>query len=328
MIQTLLCADGARVHPDLRHADPRQVLSGEHSILWLDLERPTAEELHLVAGEFGFHPLAIEDLGKRQRPKIDRYATFHFIVVYDIDYHAADDTIDEHQLNIFLGSNYLVTVHDEPIAEIGEVAERWQRNADQIERGIDVLLYSLLDTIVDHYFPVVDAIGDRIEALENAVFRRATRARLQQVFALKRELLLLRRTITPERDVMALLAKRDLPAGGEAVTVGGEAVAVYFQDIYDHVLRVTEAIDTYRDLLSGVLDSYLSMNANNLNEIMKVLTSYSIILMSVTLIAGIYGMNFDNMPELHTRYGYFAALGAMVFLGLTLAAYFKRKGWL
>jgi magnesium transporter len=328
MLHTMLCTEGHTFKRDLRASEISELLVDEQNLLWLDLEHPTPEELQLLAGEFKFHPLALEDVGKSQRPKVDQYADFSYIVFYDIDYSRESGAIDEHQLNIFLGKNYLVTVHDEPIAEIAEVAKRWQENAELIDRGIGVLLYSLLDTIVDHYFPVIDAIGDRIEELENLVFSNVDREGLQDIFALKRELLVLRRVISPERDVMALLAKRDLPAVSEAA-------AVYYQDVYDHVLRAAETIDTYRDLLSGVLDSYLSLNANNmamtsnnLNQVMKVLASYSIILMSVTLIAGIYGMNFDNMPELHTRYGYFVALLGMLVLGLLLYRFFKRKGWL
>jgi magnesium transporter len=328
MIHTMLCSEGQEFKWDLRQSEIGRVLAHDENILWLDLQDPTPEELELLASEFKFHPLALEDAQKRQRPKVEQYDDFNFLVFYDIDYDEASNLIDEHQLGIFFGRNYLVTVHYEPIEEIDEVAGRWQHNVDQIGRGVGVLVYSLLDTIVDHYFAVVDGIGDRIEEMETRVFTQADRESLLEIFTLRRELLNLRRTISPERDVMAMLARRDLPVVGEAVTI-------YFQDVYDHVLRVTEAIDTYRELLSDVLNSYLSVNANNmamtsnnLNQVMRVLTSVSIILMSVTLIASIYGMNFDNMPELHTRYGYFVALLVMLTLGLGLAVFFKRRNWL
>ncbi len=328
MIHTMLCSEGQELKWDLRQSEIGRVLADDANLLWLDLENPTPEELELLASEFGFHELAVEDAQKAQRPKAEQYDNFNFLVFYDIDYDEASNLIDEHQLSIFLGRNYLVAVHRDLIEEIDEVAARWQRNADQLGRGVGVLLYSLLDTIVDHYFAVVDRIGDRIEELETRVFAQADREGLLEIFTLRRELLTLRRTISPERDVMGMLARRDLPVVGEAVTV-------YFQDVYDHVLRVTEAIDSYRELLSDVLNSYLSVNANNmamtsnnLNQVMRVLTSVSIILMSVTLIASIYGMNFENMPELRTQSGYFVALFVMLTLGLSLAVYFKRKNWL
>lgn len=332
MIRTMLCTEAHQLKYQLHRDEIGTILDDDDNLLWLDVEQPTPEELHLLAEEFTFHPLALEDATKaNQRPKIDVYTDFYFLVCYDVDYVAEDDRIDEHELHAFIGKNYLITLHNEPIEEVTEVAARFRRNTAEIERGIGVLLYSLLDTIVDHYFPVIDSLGERIEELEEEVFAKTDRVssqEMQRIFALKRELITLRRVIAPERDAMAVLARRELP-------IVSEATGVYFQDLYEHVLRVTDAIDVYRDLLSGVLDSYLSANsnnlalaANNLNAVMKTLTSYSIILMSVTLIAGIYGMNFDNMPELHTRYGYFVALFAMLALGLLLARFFKRKGWL
>jgi magnesium transporter len=286
----------------------------------------------VLAGEFGFHPLAVEDATKQhQRPKIDRYDDFYFMVFYDIDYLDEDNRIDEHELDIFLGKNFLITVHDEAIAEVAEVAERFARNLTLIEHGIGVLLYTLLDTIVDHYFPVAERIREHIEQLERRVLTARhprDRADLQaDIFALRRELLQMRRVTDPERDVLAVLARRDLP-------VISKKAAVYFQDVHDHLLRVTDAVNMYRDLLSSVLDSYHAQTANNLNQVMRVLTSCSIILMSVTFIASIYGMNFNpeaspyNMPELNSYYGYPVTLFVMVVVGLTLVWLLRRKGWL
>jgi magnesium transporter len=332
MIRTMVCNEKHQLRKELHRDEIGMVLDDDDNLLWLDVEAPTAEEIRLLAEEFKFHPLAIEDLTKaHQRPKIDVYEEFYFLVCYDIDYVEESNQLDEHELAVCIGKNYLVTVHQEPIEEIAEVATRFRRNTAEIERGVGVLLYSLLDTIVDHYFPVLDRIGERIEELETRVFDQqgqVNRGGMQDIFALKRELINLRRVIAPERDAMAVLARRELP-------IVSEATGVYFQDLYEHVLRVTDAIDVYRDLLGGVLDSYLSLNsnnlaiaANNLNAVMKTLTSYSIILMSVTLIAGIYGMNFDEIPELHWRFGYFGALGVMAAVGFLLARFFKRKGWL
>ncbi|MGN6812108.1 MAG: magnesium/cobalt transporter CorA [Thermomicrobiales bacterium] len=329
MIHTMLCAENNHVKYDLSHEEIVRLLHDEQAILWLDLEAPSPEEVQRVAEEFNFHALAIEDTTREHmRPKVDAYDDYYFIVCYDIDYDEESHLIDEHALYIFLGKNYMVTIHAEPVGEIKEVAERLRRNLEQIERGAGVMLYSLLDTVIDHYFPVVDAIGDRIEELEANVFEQGATESLRDIFALKREVLYLRRVIAPERDALAVLARRELP-------IVSEAVSRYFQDIYEHVLRVTDAVDLYRDMLTSVLDSYLSANANqlavasnNLNQVMKTLTSWSIILMSVTLIASIYGMNFDIMPELHFRFGYPTALLAMVVLAAILYRYFKGRTWL
>jgi magnesium transporter len=332
MIRTMICSENRRLRKALSRDEIGLILSDNENRLWLDVEAPTAEELDLLAEEFILHPLALEDVTHQgQRPKIDTYEDFYFLVCYDIDYDATSDKIDEHELHIFIGKNFLVTIHYEPIEEIDEVASRFLRNTTAIERGIGILLYSLLDTIVDHYFPVIDRIGDRIEELEAGVFVEnggVPQQAMQSIQLLKRELITMRRVVAPERDAMAVLARRELP-------IVSEAAGVYFQDLYEHVLRVTDVLDVYRELLGGVLDSYLSINsnnlataANNLNAVMKTLTSYSIILMSMTLVAGIYGMNFEFMPELGWPLGYPAALLAMAAIFVVLRMYFKRRGWL
>ncbi len=332
MIRMKLCSDKQMDYNDADKEQVLRLLEHDDSLIWLDVEDPGKDEIARLAEMFALHPLAIEDIHKaHQRPKIDVYDDFYFLVFYDVDYIDDGDRIDEHELAVAIGKNYLVTFHHEPIEEIEEAAVRFRRNSAEIERGIGVLLYSLLDTIVDHYFPVLDQIGERIEELEAAVVEHQSTNRgnsMVDIFSLKRELIHLRRQIAPERDAMAVLARRELP-------IVSEATGVYFQDLYEHVLRVTDAVDVYRELLSGVLDSYLSVNsnnlaiaANNLNAVMKKLTSYSIILMGMALVTGIYGMNFDNMPELHLSFGYPAALALMVAVGFGLAFLFKRQDWL
>ena len=331
MIRMKLCSDKQMEYSDADRAKVMHLLEREDSLIWLDVENPEAGEIARLTEVFKLHPLAIEDIYKaHQRPKIDVYDDFYLLVFYDIDYIEDGDRIDEHELAVAIGKNYLLTFHREPIEEIEEVAARFRRNSAEIERGIGVLLYSLLDTIVDHYFPVIDLIGERIEELEAQVIEQGVGQQhgMGEIFSLKRELIHLRRQIAPERDAMAFLARRELP-------IVSAATGVYFQDLYEHVLRVTDAVDVYRDLLSGVLDSYLSMNsnnlalaANNLNAVMKKLTSYSIILMGMALVTGVFGMNFDNMPELHLTFGYYGALVLMAVVGIGLAYFFKRKDWL
>jgi magnesium transporter len=332
MIRTLLCTEEYCTRRQLDRGEIAAVLADAHNLLWIDLDHPTPEELRLLAGEFDFHPLAIEDATKQhQRAKIDRYDSFYFIVVHDVDYVSEFNRIDEHELDIFLGRNYLVTVHYESIDEIGEVAGRLGHNLALIEHGVGVALYSLLDTIVDHYFPVVDQIRDRIQQLERRVFtvhhpRRRERLH-EDIFALRSELLQLRQVIGPQRDVLAVLVRRDLP-------IISKKMAVYFHDVQDHLLRVIDAVDVHRDLVGSVLDSYHAQNANGLNQVMRVLTSCSIILMSVSFIAGVYGMNFNpeaspfNMPELNAYFGYPVTLLIMALVAGGLAYLFRRQGWL
>jgi magnesium transporter len=295
MIRTMLCTEAYRARHRLDRAAVGVVLADEQDLLWLDLEVPTAAELSLLSEQFAFHELALEDAARpHQRPKIDRYDGMSFIVCYDIDWLAAEGRVDAHELAIFAGKNFLVTVHFAPIAEIAEVAARFHANAAQLERGAGTLLYHLLDTIVDHYFPVVDGIGTRIAELERRIFANRERQGVQDTFALRKELIALRQAIAPQREVLDTLARRELP-------LVGAAVAPYFQDVGDHLVRVADAIDGYRDLLDAIFDAYQLLNAESTNRVIKTMTAYTIILMVVTLIAGIYGMNFAFMPELGAR---------------------------
>ena len=331
MLRTMICNRSHPLLPHLPHDQTETMLVEGEDLIWIDATSPTKEEIFRLAEEFNIHSLAVEDIIKaHQRPKIDVYDTYYFLVFYDVDYVEEGDLLNEHELAIVVGKNYLLTIHHEPIEEITEVAARFRRNAREIERGIGVLLYSILDTIVDHYFPVLDRIGERIEELEAEVIeysRGESKEVMHNIFSLKRELVHLRRQIAPQRDATAVLARRELP-------IISEATGVYFQDLYEHVLRVTDAVDVYRELLNGILDAYLSVNsnqlataANNLNNVMKRLTAFSIILMSVALITGIYGMNFDHMPELHWQFGYPFALGLMAVVGVGLGALLKWKDW-
>jgi magnesium transporter len=271
------------------------------------------------------------------------------------------------EISMFMGENYLITVHNSPIPELDEAARRWRRNAETIKAehaagedlpgtsalapqeqtkpkspsrngdgspvdspesraaamqqadGIGILLYSLLDTIVDSYFPVIDNVVERVEDLEEQIFEKYDQGAIESIFVLKKDLLALRKVLAPERDVLNVLIRRDLP-------IFEEHTLVYFQDVYDHVVRITDSIDTYRDLLSSALDSFLSMQSNRLNITVQTLTSVSIILMSIAAVTGWYGMNFHNIPEL--EYGYpFVIVGVAIMVILEWI-FFKRKGWL
>jgi Mg2+ and Co2+ transporter CorA len=287
---------------------------------------------------------------------------------------AGNERIVLREISMFMGENYLITVHTSPIPELDEAARRWRRNAELIVAeheqaeevkdvpgtselesqepaqikpkslshngsvvpkdspearpteeqhadGIGILLYSLLDTIVDSYFPVIDNVVERVEDLEEEIFEKYNQQAIESIFSLKKDLLALRKVLAPERDVMNILIRRDLP-------IFEEHTLVYFQDVYDHVVRITDSIDTYRDLLSSALDSFLSMQSNRLNITVQTLTSVSIMLMSVSTVTGWYGMNFQNMPELATRFGYPVVIVFMVIIVIVEWRFFRRRGWL
>ncbi|MBX5456006.1 MAG: magnesium/cobalt transporter CorA [Thermogemmatispora sp.] len=305
-------------------AEAKQALAEPQTVLWLDLFNPSQEELQDVGVAFHLHPLAVEDAGhKHQRPKIEEYDNFYLLVFYTVQAEPSTDRLRVCELSIFLGERYLITVHSEPIPELEETEQRWTRNVRQLEGGVIVLLYSLLDTIVDQYFPVLDAMVEQAEALEDRLFSGELRQRsfTQDLLALKKRFLTLRRIAGPERDVLNVLTNRDNP-------LFNEHALLYFRDVYDHVMRVADTVDLYRDQLSSTMDANLSIVSNDLNKTMRTLTAASIVLMVDALLAGIWGMNFEYMPELHWTYGYALALMVMAVISLLLLLIFRRLRWL
>lgn len=291
-------------------------------LLWIDIQDPTPAEIRRIGDQFELHPLALEDAARfRQRPKLDQYETFLAIVFFALSWPPTTG-LQAQEIHFLVGSDYLITIHHGELPAIAETANRWsQHTGFQGKHRIGLLVYALLDAIVDGYFPIIDALAERIDELEAAIFTAGDTTAQARIFALKKDLLAIRRVVAPERDVMNVLIRRDTP-------LFTDREIVYFQDVYDHVLRVTDAIDLYRDLLSSALDASMSLSANRLNQVMKTLAASSIILMSVTVVASIYGMNFDFMPELHWALGYPWALGLMLFIGGSLFMVFRRIGWL
>ena len=323
MISVRVHAEDQIVDQQLPLEQISDVLQHEHALVWVDVVSPTPDELRLLEQEFGFHPLSLEDaILHQERPKLDQYDDFLLIIFYAMVYEVAEARIDLDQISIFTGSNYVVTVHERELLVLVETANRWRANHRRIARpNAGMLVYAILDSIVDDYLPVVDQLSDRIDQIEDSIFGRFEATAQQEMFRLKRDLLHIRRVLGPERDVLNLLMRRDTP-------VYSDEMVRYFQDIYDHLLRVQDSIDTFRDLLSSALDSYLSVISNRMNKVMKTLTASSIILMGMTLIAGIYGMNFDHMPELDWLLGYPLALGLMATVGISLGILFKQIDWL
>jgi magnesium transporter len=294
----------------------------KNNIVWADVSDPTSKDFDELAEEFNFHPLSIEDCrNAHQRPKVEEFPGYYFIVLYEAELVGADDDLELRELNIFLGPNYLVTVHSRPIRAIETARRLWGEWVDRAEHGAGLLSYLLIDAIVDDYMPLLDVLSDRMDDLEDQIFGDFQPEAIQEIFRIKKQLLFLRRTITPLRDVFNTMLRREQP-------IFPRETHVYFQDVFDHIIRVADTVDTLRDMLSSTMDAYLSVSGNRMNMVMKRLTSIATILMSVTLIAGIYGMNFKYMPELEWRFGYVYALLSMIVIGLGLYIYFRKVKWL
>jgi magnesium transporter len=292
-------------------------------VVWLDIASPDADDIALLRDEFDVHPLALEDLEKRrQRPKIDTYAEQQMIVGYEVLPPADREHLFElGELHLFAGAGYLISVRWKDSPAIEGVGKRFRDRPDAVARTPGTLLYSILDAVVDGYFPLLDRLTDKIEDLEGRILAGGhTSDSLRIVLRLKRELLELRRNLSPQRDVANALLRRDLP-------LVDDASAPYFQDLYDHLVRVLDTVDLQRDLLASALEANLSVTSNNLNAVMKRLTAFTVILMVPTLIAGIYGMNFHFMPELSWPLGYPLALGFMAVVMAGAAVFFWRRDW-
>ncbi len=326
MITSMYCNTHKHVFAHLTGTEQvAELIDNPQHVFWLDVQHPTEQELTTIAETFQLHPLAVEDAShEHQRPKVEEYEHFFFLVFHTMNLNADTQELVTHELDIFVGQNYLITVHTEPIEALDEVEQRWKRSSTHLERGIGILLYSLLDTLVDHYFPVVDALVDQAEVLEARLLAGTEAARERQLIldllALKKQFLAFRRIVTPERDVLNVLTNRDSPFFTEQVTV-------YFRDVYDHMSRLTDTLDLYRDQLSTIMSANLSIVSNDLNKVMRTLTAMSIILMFNALVAGIYGMNFEHMPELKWQYGYFVVLALMATVSTLLVLFFKHLKW-
>ena len=301
-----------------------EVLNNPDELLWIDVNAPTTEDLALLRQEFNFHPLAMEDIVNfEQRPKLDTYEDFALLFFKAlIPCDDANRTVDLAQIGLFFGHNYVVTVHERPIPALDNMNLRWKRHAEQVgTHSSGMLLYSILDAIVDDYFPALDEISDRMASLEERVFDQFDRECQEDIFRLKKELVAIRRVVAPEREVLNILLRRDTP-------IFEADVLVYLQDVYDHILRVTDESDTYRDLLSSALEFHLASISNRLNQVMKTMTALSVVLMSTTLVASIYGMNFVHIPELRWQLGYVWAIGLMLAIGGGVFSIFRRHEWI
>lgn len=291
-------------------------------LLWVDVQDPEPADLALLRRAFGFHPLALEDVVKRsQRPKIDRYDSYEFIVLYDVQLVTDGSGLELSQVGIFMAPRYVVTTHHGTVQPIVDLYRRWQEYPGLVEpHPLGFLLYNLADGLVDGYFPVADRLEARIDDLEAELFGQVTTETLRKLLRLREELIVLRRIVGPERDIFNILTRRDHP-------VIDESTAAFFNDIYDHLLRIAETLDTYRELLSGALDVYVSQQSNKLNVVVKRLTAITLVLMVVTAVTGFFGMNV-GFPGRDEPLGLQEAVAAMVVLGLGAWGLARRQEWL
>jgi magnesium transporter len=297
-------------------------------VLWLNVEGLSdVSVLEKLGKHFGLHPLCLEDvINVPQRPKLEGYDDYDFLIFRMAMLQA--ELGDTEQVSLFLGPTYVLTFQERPGDVFEPVRQRLRQKRGKIRYcGADYLAYALLDAAIDGFFPLLEAIGDRLSTLEEAVLSTPTPQTLEQIYLVRRALTSLRRALWPAREAVHAMAR------GESKLVT-EQTSLFLRDCYDHVLQVLDVLESYRDLASGLMDTYLSSQSYRMNEVMKVLTIIATLFIPLTFVAGIYGMNFDpgtspwNMPELHWYWGYPFSLALMAGLAVLLLAFFRRKGWL
>jgi magnesium transporter len=321
MVVNCAAYEHGRKVSDVPIEDISEVLKNDKQFVWIGLREPSEELLRQIQGEFGLHDLAIEDAHRaHQRPKIEEYGDELFVVLRTAK--LEDDVIHFGETHIFLGPRYVVSIRHGASLTYATVRDRCQSAPELLRKGPGFVLYALLDFIVDNYFPIVDELEEKLEELEEEIFRGTfKRETTERIYRFKRDLAGIKRAVSPLMEVCNRLTRYDhkmIP----------EDIQPYFRDVYDHVLRINEAVDSLRDLLATVLEANLSLISIGQNDVMKKLAAWAAILALPTMIAGFYGMNFEFMPELQWRYGYPAMMATTAGLCAFLYSRFRRAGWL
>src|SRR5512136_470616 len=329
MIRALYSAPRSPLNASFPAEKIKEALQNKKGMLWVDFAgepNPTCEPILLES--FSFHPLAVDDaLQETHTPKVDDWDDFVYIVLNALVYDepASDGALHLHELDVFLGRNYIVTHHDEPIAAIDQMWNACQRDPRHTQNGADHLLCRLLDFLLAGYMPIVEKLDNEIDEIEDQVFNKPTTETLERIFSLKRSLLAMRRVITPQREVLNKLARDDY----QVIDMPDR---VFFRDVYDHLVRLQDLNESMRDMLSGTLDIYLSVVNNRLNDVMKTLTVITTLFMPISFIAGFFGMNFFE-PVAHLTYwtgvtSFFIMLLVTIATPTIMMSWMRRKMWL
>jgi len=294
------------------------------TITWINIDGlHDIEVIEKIGRHFGLHPLVLEDIvNTEQRPKLEDFGDHIFVVLKMLYYDKEKNELEAEQVSLIFGLNFVISFQ-ERLGKIFEpLRERIRKGKGRVRKsGADYLAYALIDSIVDNYFVILEQFGERIEDTEQELATNPTQEILQTIRAFKKEMIFLRKSIWPLREVVNLLERGESP-------LIHESTGIYLRDVYDHTIQIIDAVESYRDMLSGMLDVYLSSISNKMNEVMKVLTIFAAIFIPLTFVAGIYGTNFSFIPELEWQWSYFVFLAVLVLIGISMLAYFRRKKWL
>lgn len=293
-------------------------------VTWINIDGlHDVSAMEKLGKHFNLHPLMMEDiLNTDKRPEIEDYGDYIFIVIKMLFYDEVEKLVKAEQLSIILGTNIVFTFQERVGDVFNPLRERIRKERGRLRRsGTDYLAYALLDTIVDNYFIILEKFSDALEAIEDELMNNINKKTITEIHRMKREMVFLRKSVWPVREVVNGLERSESD-------LVDKSLSIYMRDLYDHTVQVIDTIETMREMVSGMLDIYLSSTSNRMNEVMKLLTIMASIFIPLTFIAGIYGMNFESMPELHSRWGYPFTLALMLVVAISMILYFKKRKWL
>ena len=294
------------------------------TITWINVDGVSQTDvIEKIGSHFGVHPLVLEDIANTaQRPKMEDFGDYIFAVFKMLRLDSGTGGIVSEQISLILGPGYVISFQEVEGDVFGPIRDRIRSSKGRIRKmKADYLAYTLIDAVVDNYFIILERFGERMEEMEDCLVASPGPETLQEIHSLKREMIRLRKSIWPLREALSQLERSE----SDLIM---ETTLIYLRDVYDHTIQVIDTVESLRDMISGMLDTYLSSVSNRMNEVMKVLTIIATIFIPMTFIAGVYGMNFAFMPELGWRWAYFVVLGVMAGVGLAMVLYFKRKRWL
>ena len=307
---------------DISKEEIEAVFQSKQGLLWVDVAETTEEDGEFLEQTFNFHHLAVEDCASTQihPPKIDDFGDYIFIVVHGINHKVESEIVETAELAIFLGAHFVVSNHNSPLYSVEAVGQLVEEEGRPMRRGADFMAYALIDALVDNVLPTIDRMGDIAEEIEEEVIRSPRQSTLDDILKIKRSILRLHRVMAPQREVLNRLSRGEF-------SIVSEQARIFYRDIYDHVVRIEDLNQTLRDRADNALSTHLSAVANRQNESMKILAMVATIFMPLTLLAGIYGMNFENMPELGWSWGYYAVLGIIGTVIVTVMCWFWARSW-
>lgn len=315
-------AEGGTIVADPSPEELAALMTSPDTRIWIDLDTPIAEDLKMLEADFGILPLTTEDLARQgQRAKLEEFDSYSYLVAFDMQF--ADNEITTHEVDFLIGRTFLISSHRGRLASDDERSRLEQRLPRVMARGVDYLLYLLLDTLVDRYFPALDAFDEAIDGLEDAIIDEPTPAVLNTIFAMKRNVVQLRKVINPQLESFSRLTS-------ESYGVVQEDNLIYYRDVHDHLIRIFEVVDSYRDQMSSALDAYLSMTSNRMNEVMKRLTVVAAIFLPISFLTGVFGMNFGSQPWVQHDPGwlFWVSVAVMIVITVVQIMFYRRKRWI